>query len=461
MGSKKPAFQTISSKQIEEHIDVPFHVIGTPEWIDGSIAEGAVADSAITKVHSKNDLSAPLAWLTKQQELGIDSETGGENKRDGLDPISESSKMLLFQLGTTKMVYLIEPKLVPEFKGILEDQDRLFLTQNGVYDFKFCLSKYGVHFINYHYDDKTKVYIPSLYDTMLAEQLLTAGLYGVQVGLEELSEKYPPHYLISKAVRREFINMSGVLQYRHLYYAARDVFLLFPIKQEQMKEIKKHKGMWERIQIEFCAMAGTADAELTGFDLDEQRIESTLDYWRAKAKNIRDKAMKIYDDALDKAGKKRNFLLPDTMEEFDINSATKKLAALHKMGFDVKDTKRETLLALETEFADLLGEYTECTKIISTYGERMLARRSTTDGRLHPEFNQLGAGDLEKRKGGDKATTIATGRWSSDAQQFPRPDHILDPVVGDAAEHIKLLFPEQYQKAVEKFNQPEVASGKK
>jgi len=440
---------------------VPFHVIGTPEWIDGSIAEGVVADTNITRVRSVADLCGPKAWLSARKELGIDSETGGDNKRDGLDPLSPSSRMLLFQLGTPEMVYLIEPKLVSEFKGILEDEDRLFLTQNGVYDFKFCLAKHGVHFINYHYNDKTKVYVPCLYDTMLAEQILTAGLYGVQVGLEELAEKYKPHYLISKAVRKEFINMSGVLEFRHLYYAARDVFLLFAIKQEQIKEIKKHPGMWERIQIEFCAMAGTADAELTGFDLDEVRIEATLDYWRAKAKGIRDKAMQIYDAALAKAGKKRNFLLPDTMEEFDINSATKKLAALLKMGFDLKDTKRETLLAQENEFTNLLGEYTECTKIISTYGERMLARRSATDGRLHPEFNQLGSGDLEKRKGGDKATTIATGRWSSDAQQFPRPDHILDPVVGDAAEHIKILFPEQYQKAVEKFNQPEVASGKK
>ena len=440
---------------------MPFHVIGTPEWIDGSIAEGAVPISDITRVRSVQDLFVAKSWLSSRKELGIDSETGGDNKRDGLDPISESSRMLLFQLGTPQMVYLVEPKLVPEFKSILEDESRTFLTQNGVYDFKFCLAKYGVHFINYHYDECKKVYIPSLYDTMLAEQILTAGLYGVQVGLEELSEKYPPHHLISKAVRKEFIDMRGTLEFRHLYYAARDVFLLFDIRKEQIKEIKKHPGMWERIQIEFCAMAGTADAELTGFDLDEQRIESTLEYWRAKAKNIRDKVMQIYNDALVKAGKKRNFLLPDSMEEFDINSASKKLAALLKLGFDVKDTKRETLLALENEFANLLGEYTECTKIISTYGEGMLARRSTTDGRLHPEFNQLGSGDLEKRKGGDKATTIATGRWSSDAQQFPRPDHILDPVVGDTAEHIKILLSEKYQKALEKFNQPEVASGTK
>src|SRR5208337_2435441 len=460
MAIKRILNTSVISRQIEEDIHVPFHLIGTPEWIHESIGEDTVQGNDLTVVHSGNDLQPCKSWLLSQKELGIDSETGGDNKRDGLDPLSPSSRMLLFQLGTPEMVYLIEPKLVSEFKGILEDQDRLFITQNGMFDFKFCLAKYGVHFINYRYDKVQNVYIPSLYDTMLAEQILTAGLYGTQVGLEELSEKYPPHRLISKAVRKEFIDLRGTLEFRHLYYAARDVFLLFAIKQEQIKEIKKHPGMWERIQIEFCAMAGTADAELTGFDLDEVRIEATLDYWRTKAKGIRDKAMQIYDTALAKTGKKRNFLLPDTMEEFDINSATKKLAALLKMGFDLKDTKRETLLAQENEFTNLLGEYTECTKIISTYGERMLARRSATDGRLHPEFNQLGSGDLEKRKGGDKATTIATGRWSSDAQQFPRPDHILDPVVGDAAEHIKILFPEQYQKAVEKFNQSEVASGK-
>lgn len=458
--SKKPS-TLIVSKQLEEHVHVPFHLVGTPEWLSKSIAENAVAPSAITSVGSTSHLTGIRQALQKEPELGLDSETGGDNKRDGLDPVAATSRMLIFQLGTPKMVYLVEPKLVPEFKEILEDTSKLFITQNGVHDFKFMLAKYGIHFINYVYESCTEKLTPCLYDTMLAEQLITAGLFGVSVGLEELAEKYPPHRLISKAVRKEFIDMRGVLEYRHLYYAARDVLLLFAIKDGQELEIKKHPHLWERMRVEFCAIAGTADAELTGFDLDEVRIGLTLEYWQAKAERIRISVTKIYNDVLESSGQKRNFVLPDVSEEFDLDSAGQKLEALRKMGFELDDTKRETLTSLHAEVADLLGEYSECTKIISTYGEGLLKRRSKTTGRLHPEFNQLGSGDLERRKGAGKATTIATGRWSSDAQQFPRPDHILDPIVGEKAEAVKALFSTEYQQAYQKLTQPEVPSGTK
>jgi ribonuclease D len=457
--AKKPINVSVVSRQIEEDIHVPFHVIGTPEWIDGSIGEDAVPSQDVTRVCSISNLCGVKKWLSARKELGVDSETGGDNKRDGLDPLSDSSRMLLFQLGTPEMVYLIEPKLVPEFKDILEDQDKLFITQNGVFDFKFVLGKYGVHFINYHYHVKKRVYVPALYDTMLAEQLITAGLYGVQVGLEELAEKYPPHRLISKAVRREFIDMRGVLEYRHLYYAARDVYLLFDIKAGQLLEVKKHKGMWERMQIEFCAVPGTADAELTGFDLDAMRIGYTLEYWVKKAKDIRAKVNKTANDELAKKGLKPNFVLPDCDVVFDLDSSSKKMAMLKMLGFDVKDTKRETLLALDSPIGQLLGDYSECTKIISTYGKGMLDRRSKTDGRLHPEFNQLGAGDIEKRKGGDKATTIATGRWSSDAQQFPRPDHIFTPCDKDDAQLAMSLFSQKYSEVLAELTKPKETPG--
>lgn len=452
MPNKKANQSSIVSKQIEEHIDVPFHIIGTPEWLNDSIANDCVPSSRISKIHNTKDLLVSKAWLKSRKILGLDSETGGENKRDGLDPIATSSRMLLFQLGNTEMVYLIEPKLVPEFKEILEDQDKLFIAQNGVHDFKFVLAKYGIHFINYTYKQAMDSYVPNFYDTMLAEQLISAGLFGVSVGLEELAEKYPPHFLISKEVRKEFINMCGLLEFRHLYYAARDVYLLFDIYNAQKLEIQKHPDMWERIQIEFCAVPGTADAELTGFDLDEKKIQITLDYYKKKAENIRVRCNKIFNDTLEAQGKKRNFVLPNITESFDLDSGKQKLEALLKMGIKLEDVQRETLLNVGKEITTLLGKYTECTKIISTYGQGMLNRRSKTTNRLHPEFNQLGSGDLERKKGGAKAQTIATGRWSSDAQQFPRPEHTMDEITGQELQEIKSLFSTQYKEALEKIN---------
>lgn len=441
---KRPSTPQVISRQLEEQTHVNFHLVGTPAWLDACIGPGALPDEQVTVVNGAQTLEPIKSWLRKQPIIGVDSETGGDNKRDGLDPVSGSSRMLLFQLGTTEMVYLIEPALVPEFKEILQSKDHIFLTQNGVHDYKFVLAKYGVHFINYYYDKSKDACIPCLYDTMLAEQLLTAGLFGVQVGLEELAEKYPPHRLISKAVRKEFIDMRGVLEYRHLYYAARDVFLLFDIRSGQMQQIKKHKGMWERVQVEFCAIDGTADAELTGFDVDEVRIGGIIEYYTGKANVIRNKINTLYNEYLEAHHLKKLFLLPNTVETFDLDSASQKLAALRRMGLELKDVKRETLQKLDTEITNLLGEYSKCTKIISTYGEGMLSKKSKTTGRLHPEFNQLGSGDLERKKGG-KTTTIDTGRWSGDAQQFPRPEHIKVPFTPEAVEEIKDLFGSKYE----------------
>src|SRR5208282_1095335 len=176
------------------------------------------------------------------------------------------------------------------------------------------------------------------------------------------------------------------------------------------------------------------------------------EYYTKKAKVYRDKINSLYNQYLEVHGLKRIFLLSNTAETFDLDSATQKLAALRRMGLELKDVKRETLQKLDTEITNLLGEYSKCTKIITTYGEGMLNKRSKTTGRLHPEFNQLGSGDLERKKGG-KTTTIDTGRWSSDAQQFPRPEHIKVSFVESEIEEIKDLFGSKYADEVKSLQE--------
>jgi hypothetical protein len=451
--SKKFKSNLLSSKQIEEDIYVPFKVVATPKWLEQSVGNSILQDDQVIRVSSSKTLEPILQWCRHQPILGIDSETGGDNKRDGLNPLSPTSRMLIFQLGTPEMVYLIEPALVQDFKEVLEDSKILKIGQNIIHDFKFTVVKAEITLVKHHYDPSKDACVPEAYDTMLSEQILSAGLFGVQVGLEELAEKYPPHRLISKDVRKEFIDMTGVLEYRHLYYAARDVYLLFDIMKGQKERAKKYPGIWDRIQLEMCAIYGTADAELTGFDLDERIIGLAIEYQEKRAGIIRHRCMEIFNDILNKTGQKRKFILEDMLETFDMDSPGQKLSALQRMGFDLKDVKRETLKELNSEITNLLGDYTECTKVISTYGDGLL-RKKKADGRVHPEFNQLGAGDIEARKGkAGKATTIATGRWSSDAQQFPRPEHILEPVIGSEAEQVLGLFSEQYQEAMNKLTQ--------
>jgi hypothetical protein len=62
--------------------------------------------------------------------------------------------------------------------------------------------------------------------------------------------------------------------------------------------------------------------------------------------------------------------------------------------------------------------------------------------RWHPRFKQLGSGEEEGRKsGGEDKSTIATGRFSSDAQQFPKPKELFAPVrKPDEINHVMAVF---------------------
>jgi hypothetical protein len=59
---------------------------------------------------------------------------------------------------------------------------------------------------------------------------------------------------------------------------------------------------------------------------------------------------------------------------------------------------------------------------------------------LHPHFDQLGAGEGAQRNGKDKKETIATGRFSSDFQQLPRPEKNLEAITGQHLERVRAAF---------------------
>jgi hypothetical protein len=50
----------------------------------------------------------------------------------------------------------------------------------------------------------------------------------------------------------------------------------------------------------------------------------------------------------------------------------------------------------------------------------MLQKINPFTGMWHPRFAQMGSGEMEAASGRDNTTTTATGRYVSDAQQFPR-----------------------------------------
>ena len=413
------------SFRLEEPIDVPFEVIGTTDWIKKCIPSD-FPPNRLREVKSRRDLQPTIDYLAKHQILSVDSESSGPLENDGLDPVSPSSKLVLFQIGTPRMMYVVEPKLIVEYQKILEAEQYLKILQHAVHDFRFFLAKYSLHVVH-------------MYCTMLAEQVLTAGKEGVGVGLPDLVRKYDPHYLISKNTREDFIHFSGRFTREMLFYAARDVFLLFKVFDAQTVLLRKH-DLGNTAAREFRIIAATAEMGLTGVWLDKSSIRQTIDYYARQQAAAIARVFEIYNGELKKLGLVKLHLLGEEFETWNLKSHQETRERLKKIGILVEKTDYDTMIRLDHPIGKPLADYSGYTKVLDNYGESMLARVHWHTGRLHPHFDQLGAGEGARRNGKDKKETIATGRFSSDFQQLPRPEKNLEVVVGEHLKRVRAAF---------------------
>jgi DNA polymerase I-like protein with 3'-5' exonuclease and polymerase domains len=357
--------------------------------------------------------------LDKHNKHYIDTEGTG-----GLNPLTPGAKVLMLQIGNKEMVFVIQPELIPEFKEYLEDVNTLHILQNAVHDWKFIYQHYNVH-------------INNIYDTMLAEQLLTSGRAGMAVNLAAISRRRKPHRIITKAVRNEFIEFQGKFTKEMVYYAVRDIVLLPDIVKAQLEDLTR-LNMNLVAQDEFNLVPVTGSMELGGVPFSEKTLRLALLYWERRQKDLEEQILRAYDQRIVAKGTEMGFLIPDMRFEFDVNSQSQKLKALRELGLNIDDVKRDTLESLDDPIAALLGEYSEALKINSTYGENMIHRINPVTHRLQVEFNQLGHGDIEAKAG--KATTIATGRYSSDFQQLPKAMNRYDLITDSELQQVQALY---------------------
>lgn len=421
--SKKGQVIEIISTPLEEHVPVTYTIVGRSSWIDQCFEPQALEGIRLVRVSDSSNLYRVKEWLDKRDHHFIDTEATGVDKRSGLDPLHPDSKLLMLQIGNTDLVFVVDPELIPEFKEHLEDQSITHVFQNGVFDWKYIYAKYNIHTNNF-------------FDTMLSEQLLTSGR-GLPVNLAAIARRRPPYRIITKAVRKEFIEFKGKFTKEMVYYAVRDVVLLPDIMKYQIDRLKS-LDMWIVANDEFNLIPVTGSMELGGVPFSEKTLRLALLYWEKRQADLESQILKMYDERISAKGTEIGFLLPDMRFEFDVNSPSQKLAALKELGFQIDDVKRDTLDTIDDPIANLLADYSEALKINSTYGENLLGRVNPKTKRLQVEFNQLGHGDIESKAG--KATTIATGRFSSDFQQLPRGRILYQPVINSELEHVQALF---------------------
>ncbi len=346
-----------------------------------------------------------LKLLNTLTIVGLDTET------EGLDPWTKGLKSI--QLGNYEFQIVIDTTTISPlvYKEYLES-DRLFIGWNLKFDLKF-LFRQGI--------------VPKrVWDGYLAERLMWLGY---PPGIHSLSLKSAgENYLgieLDKSVRGKII-YAGLTE-DVIVYSANDVKYLEKIMRLQYEELVK-KGLEKAIIYENKFVLPLAYCEYCGIKLDVNKWKAKMQKDEERVKN----ALAKCNEWFIKNEPKSKYIFIDRQGDFfngfnlepqvtlNWNSAKQLIPIFKKYGVDVttenkenggtKDSIDAKSLKPQKDKCSLIPlylEYKEAIKVTSTYGENFLKQVNPVSGRIHTNYQQMGADTTRLTSGGkDKAAKI-------------------------------------------------------
>ena len=324
-----------------------------------------------TLVTTLSQCVAVLPILLAAPVLACDTETTSLDPRKGV--------IRLVQIATPGHTYMFDLRCIRlETLTPLFDTDRLWIFHNAKFDVKFlvCAGLPWPH---------------RIFDTMLASQLLTAGLrtgHSLEnvVG-RELGVSLP------KDVRKS--DWTGELSDEQLSYAARDAAVLWSL-YERFQAALHEAGLERAADIEFRCMNALAWIELSGIAFDaEGWLVRTLED-EARLEDLRSQ--------LDAAV---------IGQDFGMNwlSHQQVKTLFHSFRITLPNARSTTLKKIDHPVARLLVAYKESAKRVSTYGRAVIDSYCDAEtGRVYPIYFQNGAATGRMSCGGPNIQQIPKGR---------------------------------------------------
>ncbi len=326
-------------------------------------------------LYKTSTISIFIEWLKKQEVLALDTETEGF--------FNHFNKIIMLQVSNGIDTFVIDTRnsnYLEQLVGKIEN--KLIIGQNLKFDYKF-LKFHGIVLTN-------------IYDTFLAECILTNGLLDRQLGLGAISEKYTGKQL-DKSVRNQFIHLNGTpFTDKQIVYGAEDVEGLFEIKDKQLLKIV-YFDLNNVLSLEFKACLALGDIEYNGFKLDGLK-------WLEIAKKAEDK-IPLYEQELDQMVREdkrlskfsAKYVQGDLFGEVtrDINikwSSPTQIAKLIKaLGIDLPSTSEKEISKYQNDFPIIKKfiDYKKDCKLTTTYGRDFLKWINPKTGRIHTEFWQI------------------------------------------------------------------------
>lgn len=311
-------------------------------------------------------LGEALKDLGSRESIALDVEA------TSLDPYV--AELLLVQLASPEKVYLFDARKLDlsSLRGILEDKKILKIAQNAGFDYRMLRAKRGIE--------------PGpFFDTMLAERILTTG-YARENSLEAIARKYLGIQL-EKGVWETFVNHQKEFSERQLKYAATDVSVLFPIREMQ-KTALADAGLERIAALEFRLAPVVAEMELKGFRIDVKRWREIIEEYKRKRDEV---AKRIQEELRPHFHYTQVDLFGNHAAVVNLNSPVQIMEAFRKVGLDLPSTGEEVLRRYDHPLAKLLLEYRGYEKIITAFGENLIAKINPQTGRIHPDYMQIGA----------------------------------------------------------------------
>lgn len=314
-----------------------------------------------------------LEDLAKEKIIAVDIEA------NSLDPYTGT--IFLIQLAKPDLAYVFDVRKVkikelPLFKEMLEDSGKIKILQNAKFDYSYLKVKTGIVMNN-------------IYDTMLADGVLSAG-YNHSLKLEEIANRRVEANILGnkEKLQKSFYKLprNARISKEQIKYAALDVLILFPIMEHQLKMLHK-ENMLKIAKLEFAVAPVVAEMELKGVFIDTKK-------WRDIIKSLmvrRDEIANEFQDAVREYYNTQQFgLFGGMADAINLNSSVQLMDLFNnRLGLNLPSTSDGVLAREKHPIVKILRDYRGYEKLISTYGEKLLAKINKKTGRIHPEFLQI------------------------------------------------------------------------
>ena len=370
-------FRTIKNRMISSGILLEEEEEGQLSFFndDKSKKKKEVKYSLITE----NKLDAFLTKLTSVKELCVDTETSSLNIQEA----ELAGIALSFKENEGYYIPTLEntETILNKIKLFLENPEVKIIGHNLKYDIQI-LRKFGINISK------------NVFDTMLAHYLINPES---SHKLDVLSENYLNHKCIPI---EELIGKPGVNQKKMTdlepqevyYYACEDADISFTLKNILEKELKKLKLSNLFYDVELPLMHVLSDIENNGVKIDVPFLSEMAKKLSSYITETENKIFAIAGESFNIASPKQLGII--LFDKLKIEENPKKT----KSG--QYSTGEEILLKLskKNKIVDLILEFREYKKLLSTYISALPEMVSPSDGLIHTDYAQA---------------VTATGRLSS------------------------------------------------